>query len=314
MATQAHRSRTPVVTHSDRWRTGGKVVLVLTVCLAGFAGILSFARLADQARDSIEVARLGMATVKEAPGFDPASLAALPEPAQRYLSFAILPGAPLKTLAKIEMRGHFGMGDSQSPNYLPMRASQTLAFPHGFVWAMNGEGAFPTLSGSDSLEWTRFWLGNLLPVARVSDDADHRKSAFARLAAETVFWTPGVLLTTPGVEWRQLGPDAVRVTLRHEELVQSVDLSLEPDGKLRSLSLDRWSNANPEKKYRLQRFEGTLSDFRTVDGFRVPFKVEAGNQFGSTDYFPFFVVEVTSLIYPSGHPAEGAAVRQRDGS
>jgi hypothetical protein len=60
----------------------------------------------------------------------------------------------------------------------------------------------------------------------------------------------------------------------------------------------RWSNANPEKQYRLQPFGGVLSDFREVQGYRLPFRVEAGNMFGTDDYFVFFKAEVTDIRFP----------------
>lgn len=50
----------------------------------------------------------------------------------------------------------------------------------------------------------------------------------------------------------------------------------------------RWSNANSDKKYRLQPFGGTLSDFREVKGYHLPFNVEAGNMIGTDDYFIFY--------------------------
>jgi hypothetical protein len=42
-----------------------------------------------------------------------------------------------------------------------------------------------------------------------------------------------------------------------------------------------------------------MSDFREVDGYRLPFHVEAGNLYGTDDYFPFFIAEVTAIRFPS---------------
>lgn len=60
----------------------------------------------------------------------------------------------------------------------------------------------------------------------------------------------------------------------------------------------RWSDANPEGRCRLQPFGGYLSDFREVQGFRIPFKVEAGNMFGTDEYFAFFKARVTAVRFP----------------
>jgi hypothetical protein len=47
-----------------------------------------------------------------------------------------------------------------------------------------------------------------------------------------------------------------------------------------------------------QPFGGVLSDWRAVQGFRVPFRVEAGNMFGTPDYFPVFIAEIGDFRFP----------------
>jgi hypothetical protein len=71
------------------------------------------------------------------------------------------------------------------------------------------------------------------------------------------------------------------------------------------VSFQRWSNANPSKRYQLQPFGGTLSDFREVEGQRLPFRVEAGNHWGTDDYFAFFKAEVMSIHFPRPAAASG---------
>ncbi|MGP1356455.1 MAG: DUF6544 family protein, partial [Roseicyclus sp.] len=65
-----------------------------------------------------------------------------------------------------------------------------------------------------------------------------------------------------------------------------------------TVTFQRWSNANPEGVHRLQPFGGILSDFREVQGFRLPFRVEAGNMFGTEAYFPFFLADVQEIRFP----------------
>ncbi len=53
------------------------------------------------------------------------------------------------------------------------------------------------------------------------------------------------------------------------------------------------SNANWDKIWRLQPFDGTLSQFREFGGGKmIPTQIEAGNFFGTADYFPFYKVHV----------------------
>jgi hypothetical protein len=230
--------------------------------------------------------------------FDPAMVAELPEPAQRFFLYAIEPGTPLLTVANLTMAGQFGMGTKDDPKYLDMKATQTLASPTGFVWKMSAGKGLMHVSGSDSDSWTRFWLMGLLPIARLGDDPDHARSAFGRYVAEAVFWTPAAVLPGPGVHWEPLDADSARVVVTHKGLSQPVDVTVAQDGQPIRVMFQRWSNANPEKVHRLQPFGGYLSSFRAVSGFRLPTHVEAGNHFGTDEYFPFFVVDVPAIDFP----------------
>lgn len=76
---------------------------------------------------------------------------------------------------------------------------------------------------------------------------------------------------------------AARVTASPGRLTQGVDVQLDAEGRPTEMSFLRWSNANSERKYRLQPFGGIPTDFREVQGFRLPFNVEVGNMFGTAD-------------------------------
>ena len=223
-------------------------------------------------------------------------VADLPEPARRFFNFAIAPGTALYTVAEIEMGGQFSLGSQEEPNYQSMQAHQILAAPHGFVWRLNLPGIIP-VSGSDSGRWTRFRILGFIPVARMGGDSNHTRSAYGRYVAEAVFWTPAAILPGAGVTWEGVDEHTARVTITHGVLSQAVDVTVNADGQPVDVSFMRWSNANPEKSHRLQPFGGTLSDFRVVQGFKLPFRVEAGNMFGTKEYFPFFKVEVKEIRF-----------------
>ncbi|MCW8987040.1 MAG: hypothetical protein OQK75_05140, partial [Gammaproteobacteria bacterium] len=109
---------------------------------------------------------------------------------------------------------------------------------------------------------------------------------------------PAALLPGPGVAWEHVDENTARVTVSHGELSQSVDMTVNREGQLLKVTFMRWSNANPDKKYQLQPFGGILSDFRIVQGYRLPFRVEAGNMFGTESYFAFFKAEVVAIRFP----------------
>lgn len=285
--------------------------LLATIALALAAGLLwlGWLRLHDRRAERAEWQRLRALQPQCVGVFSPNQVADLPEPARRYFCHVIRPGARLWTVGEIDMGGQFSLGTRAQPRYRPMEARQILATPHGFVWRLRLRGGLP-VSGSDAGGWTRFRVLGLLPVARLGGNADHARAAFGRHVAEAVFWTPAALLPGPGVRWEAVGPDRARVSVRRGDLSQAVDVRVGPDGCPTEVSFLRWSDANPERRYRLQPFGGHLSDFREVAGFRLPHRVEAGNFWGTPDYFPFYRAEVRAIRFPPrDDPVDGRTYR-----
>lgn len=271
------------------------LLAVMTVILLA----LLVLRLWDWRANRAEWERLAAWQPQNPDRYAPAIVADLPEPARRYFNFAITKRAPLLPVVTLRMGGQFSLGSRENPRFQAMSADQILATPHGFVWRLTLPGRMP-VSGSDSGAWTRFRIFGLIPVARLGGDADHARSAFGRHVAEAVFWAPASVLPGPGVIWEAVDSNTARVTVSHSGLSQAVDVTVDTDGRPVAVSFLRWSNANRDKTFRLQPFGGLLSDFREVQGYRLPFQVEAGNLFGTDDYFGFYQAKVTSIRFPAG--------------
>lgn len=275
-------------------------VVVLVLLLAA----VQVWRLGDDWRADKIWRQLASTASVDPPPFKPAMLEGLPEPAIRYFTYTIRPGTPLNQVAEIDMHGEFGLGNQQAPNYLPMRATQILAPPMGFVWRMKAGKGLMRISGSDAgaggESWTRFWVLGILPVARAGFDGDHARSAYGRLIAEAAIWTPAALLPGPGVSWQGLDQNRAVVTVRHGDLTQAVEITVAEDGQPTQVLLRRWSDANPGKIYQEQPFGGSLSEFQDFGGYRLPGRVEAGNFFGTKDFFAFFKVEVDAIRFIGG--------------
>jgi hypothetical protein len=93
--------------------------------------------------------------------------------------------------------------------------------------------------------------------------------------------------------------NTARYTMLHDGIAQSVDVTVDEKGHPTEVQFQRWSNANPDGVHRLQPFGGFLSSFQEVHGFRVPMHVEAGNFFGTDAYFPFYIVDVSAVRFPT---------------
>lgn len=274
-----------------------KFIYVFLTLLVLLLISLLILRLLDWRADQSQWIQLSSIQPVNPERYDSSMVADLPEPARRYFNFAIASGTPLYAVAEIDMGGQFSLGSQEEPDYQPMLAYQILAAPHGFVWRLHLPGIIP-VSGSDSGRWTRFRILGCIPVARMGGDSDHTRSAYGRYVAEAVFWTPAAILPRAGVKWERIDEHTARVTITHGKLSQAVDVTVNIKGQPVEVSFMRWSNANPEKTHRLQPFGGTLSDFRVVQGFKLPFRVVAGNMFGTNEYFPFFKVEVKAIRFP----------------
>ena len=52
----------------------------------------------------------------------------------------------------------------------------------------------------------------------------------------------------------------------------------------------------------LQPFGGRRSEFREVGGYRLPFRVEAGNMSGTEDHVAVFIAEVSGIRLAGAAP------------
>lgn len=232
--------------------------------------------------------------------YDPRSVRDLPEIAQRYFNHAIAAGAPLKTMVELEMRGTFVLGDKDKQQIYSMTARQILRPPADFVWIPRMTSGPMRISGSDALvdghAWSRFWLFGLVPVANVQGTSDVARSASFRSAMESI-WVPPSLLPGNQVVWEQVAADVARVRLQRFDPEIVLELVLAPDGSVKEIVGQRWSNANRERTFRLQPFGGRVLAERSFGGYTIPSSLEVGNHYGTGDYFPFFRAEVVRATF-----------------
>jgi len=277
------------------------IMLILLCCLiAAVVFVLAASMLwhaKDKAHERKAWARLVEPGRTEGAVYDPALVADLPEPAQRYFNYAIRTGASLRSVFEIDMTGELGLGTPRAPGYQPMQAFQTLAPPYGLVWKLKAGFLSGSVGALPNASWTRFWLLGVVPVVR-DGGPDHLRSAFGRVVAEAAFWAPASLLPGPYVHWEPIDDNSARAVFAYRDFIQAVALTVNVAGAPIEVIIQRWSNANSENIYQEQPFGGFLSGFREFDGYRLPTRVEGGNHFGTPHYFPFFKARVTAIRFP----------------
>lgn len=273
--------------------------LPIAAFIAG-AGALQVLRLADRRYDDEIVTRLKYLSTRDRV-FSEKQIAGLPEPARRFFKFSITEGTPLYQWVDLRMEGQLSFGSKVNPRYMQMRADQVLAAQHGFIWRPAMRSGLMRLSGSDGYYdgqgWTRFWLWSLIPIVRAGGSADFAKSAAARGIAEAVFWLPTALLPSAHIRWEAVDEDTARVVVGDNGARYAVDIRVASDGHPIQTMFQRWSRENPDKVWRYQPFGATVEKTRAFGGLRIASEVRAGNNFGTADYFPFYIATITEAHY-----------------
>lgn len=240
-----------------------------------------------------EWARLAEPLGRGQPGFDPSTVADLPEPARRWLVHAITPGTPLWRSVTLTMRGKIRIGAWRS-----FTATQVIAPSEGYVWAATARIFALPVTGFDRLTGDtgemRWRLLSLIPVVTSGGD-DVTRSAAGRLATETVFvptmfrratWTAAEEPDTAVGTWR-IGTDAETVRYR-----------LGPQGEMAEVWLDRWGNPDGAA-YGRYPFGASIEAEQIVQGVAIPSEFRAGWWWGTErqDAGEFFRAQVTDAHF-----------------
>jgi hypothetical protein len=229
--------------------------------------------------------------------FDPARVADLPEPAQRYFLHAIRPGTLLVPWVRLAMAGTIRLGPRLP--WLPFRARQTLAPPVGFAWEARVRWGPLRLVGADTYVHgrgeTAFRLWDRIPVVGAGGP-DVSRAARGRLAIEAI-WQPAALLPRPGVTWTAIGDRAARVTVEIDGEWIPLTLTVGPDGRLHAVSMERWGNLTVDGRYALIPFGADVGAERTFEGFTVPSRLTVQWWYGTARAFEFFRATIVGAAF-----------------
>ncbi|HZO91088.1 MAG TPA: DUF6544 family protein [Chthonomonadaceae bacterium] len=209
-----------------------------------------------------------------APGeriFERGQLVGLPDPARRYLEYAIAPGTRLASAIRLRMQGQIKLR-----RWLPFTAEQVIGWKRGMIWRatvrMHGipiRGFDRLINGEGEMQWK---ILGLLPLVSAAGP-DITRSAAGRVAAETV-WLPSVLCHEE-VTWT--APDSSHAQAHLTVESESVELSfgINGTGQLESVTLKRWGN--PEGgAYHYADFGGFAEREGTFDGYTIPTQLRIG--------------------------------------
>jgi hypothetical protein len=190
------------------------------------------------------------------------------------------------------MTGHIKIG-----SWRRFTATQVVAPSRGYIWAANARlfglpviGYDRLSGGSGEMRWR---LLDAVPVVS-ADGPDVTRSAAGRLASEIVL----VPTAFGSAVWTDGGPDTAVATWGSGAEQQRVELHLGPDGRLRSVLMQRWGNPDGQPFARYP-FGVSVDSERTDSGVTVPAEIRAGWWRGTArqdagEFFRARITEVTS--------------------
>lgn len=190
----------------------------------------------------------------------------VPEPARRFLTNALPPATTASGSTVLDMEGEIKLR-----RWMPFRACQILHPDHGFVWNAT-VGRFPLRFGGGDSYYRHhgsleFHLLGLIPVVRASG-YDIDRSAAGRLAAETAVWAPQALHPAAGATWHPIDDDRATVTRTVGDEPIDVTLTVDSDGHLQELAMQRWGDPEPGR-FDLHPFGATITKTGTFDGVTI---------------------------------------------
>jgi len=157
------------------------------------------------------------------------------------------------------------------------------------------------MSGADHYAAGRggvdFWLWGIIPVVRASSP-DTSRAARGRLAAES-FWLPSSLLPGEHVRWRPVDDDTAEVVLNLDAEEIPVRLTVDGEGRVKSVQMQRWGDQTEDKSFALIPFGGSLSEERRFGDYTIPTQVSVGWWYGTEKFsnHEFFRATVTAAEF-----------------
>jgi hypothetical protein len=229
----------------------------------------------------------------------PASLAAdiaeIPAPVQRYFAYAgVLNHAPLR-LAHIRHTGTM-LNDSDG-SWMPITGEELFSIdPPGFIW----KGVIRMAPGVNitARDYYIAPRGNMLIRALGLITIEDAKGpamdqgSMLRYFAE-IGWLPTAWLPGPYVQWEAIDDTSARLIVRDAEHREELLVTFDEEGRILAVK-------SPARTYKAGSVEMVVpwsvnySDYREVDGLRIPFGVEAVWHLpkGDEPYARFILTEI----------------------
>jgi len=219
----------------------------------------------------------------------------LPEPVQRYLSYAQVVGKePIRTV-HLKQQGFMRMQPGQK--WLPMVAEQYVTTtPPAFLWYTTIQ-PFPLVSISGTDQFSdghgnmRIKLLSSIPLGNARGP-EMDQGELQRYLLEMA-WYPTAWLSD-AIEWQAIDAHSVKATIHQQGITASGVLHVNEQGQLTRLTADRYREEHGH--YQLAPWTAQSDEYQEVDGIRIPTRSEVTWHLASGD-FTWFRFKITEIEY-----------------
>ena len=224
-----------------------------------------------------------------------AQVAELPEPMQRYLSYAQVVGKEPVRSVRLKQRGEYRMQPGQK--WLPFVAEQRFTTqPPTFLWHMTSR-PFPlfSISVKDGFSGDhgelRVQLWSLITLSRARGP-EIDQGELQRYLLESS-WFPTVWLSD-AITWQPVDAHVAKATIQQQGLMAEGELHVDEQGQLTQVTAQRYLKEHG--RYQLQPWLGQLSEYREADGMRIPTHFSVTWHLAAGD-FNWMRADVTEIEY-----------------
>lgn len=249
------------------------VVILFLIAFAAVAAIVAGAN-RWQAQTRELQARLASGQTGVTPTtYDPAELAGLPDPVQRYFETVLIPEQPMITAVSINHSGTFNMGTTDE-RWQPFTSEQSVVTQRpGFVWDARismapGLTAFvhdAYVTGEGILTARLF---GLLTVMEQPPTPELAEGELMRYLAEGT-WYPTALLPSQGVVWEAVNETQAQATLRDGDVTVTLLFTFNDAGLIDTV----YANGRYREQDGVQvatPWQGRFWQYEQRDGMLIP--------------------------------------------
>ncbi|MCF8309518.1 MAG: hypothetical protein K9I68_10965 [Bacteroidales bacterium] len=224
-------------------------------------------KMANAQNNNDVMALFSNAATFEGKTFSYDQLEGLPAPVQRYFKHVLPQGQPYVESVRLKHDGRFKSGVDKDWTDIKGEQYFTSATP-GFLWV--GKTSLFTARDMYICDQGRLVVKLFSLVKVVDEKGSHvDQGELLRWLGESV-WFPTNLLPRKNLEWSPINDTSARVTFSHNGISVFLDVFFNENDEIVRLETERYMEKN-----RLEKWSGELSDYREVNGMKIPMHIQA---------------------------------------